>query len=111
MNNKITAGVELIRLERERQIDEEGFSIEKDYRFEDSDDLSLAGAIYALPFWFRENRDDGIPKLWPWMPEYYKPCPKDRVRELVKAGALIAAEIDRYLYEQQFKNEKQHDES
>ena len=27
--------------------------------------------------------------------EWWKPTPKNRVRELVKAGALIAAEIDR----------------
>jgi len=29
---------------------------------------------------------------------HWKPTPDDRVRELVKAGALIAAEIDRLNY-------------
>jgi hypothetical protein len=31
---------------------------------------------------------------WPWDAEWWKPSP-DSVRNLVKAGALIAAEIDR----------------
>lgn len=35
------------------------------------------------------------PLRWPWEAEAFKPTPDDRVRELVKAGALIAAEIDR----------------
>ena len=38
---------------------------------------------------------DGAPYLWPWRPSWWKPTPDDRVRELVKTGALIAAEIDR----------------
>ena len=33
--------------------------------------------------------------MWPWDLEWFKPSPYDRIRELVKAGALIAAEIDR----------------
>lgn len=39
------------------------------------------------------------PRYWPWEPGWWKPGKgnsyADRVRELVKAGALIAAEIDR----------------
>jgi hypothetical protein len=38
---------------------------------------------------------DGMPWLWPFAPERWKPSPSNRIRELVKAGALIAAEIDR----------------
>lgn len=34
------------------------------------------------------------PAAWPWDKEWWKPS-KDQVRNLVKAGALIAAEIDR----------------
>ena len=30
-----------------------------------------------------------------WEQKWWKPTPNDRVRELTKAGALIAAEIDR----------------
>jgi hypothetical protein len=32
--------------------------------------------------------------FWPWDQDWWKPSP-DPIRNLVKAGALIAAEIDR----------------
>ncbi len=32
--------------------------------------------------------------MWPWASKWWKPSP-DPIRNLVKAGALIAAEIDR----------------
>ena len=35
---------------------------------------------------------------WPWNVVWWKPTPDDRIRELAKAGALIAAEIDRLIY-------------
>ena len=34
-------------------------------------------------------------RFWPWREGEWKPTPDDRVRDLAKAGALIAAEIDR----------------
>jgi hypothetical protein len=37
----------------------------------------------------------GYLRFWPWTQRTFKPTPHDRIRELVKAGALIAAEIDR----------------
>lgn len=37
---------------------------------------------------------DKAPDAWPWDPSWWKPSP-DPIRNLVKAGALIAAEIDR----------------
>lgn len=37
---------------------------------------------------------DKAPDEWPWDPSWWKPSP-DPVANLVKAGALIAAEIDR----------------
>lgn len=39
---------------------------------------------------------DKAPDEWPWDPSWWKPSP-DVVSNLVKAGALIAAEIDRLL--------------
>jgi hypothetical protein len=35
--------------------------------------------------------------LWPWADTWYSPSPDNRIHELEKAGALIAAEIDRLL--------------
>lgn len=57
------------------------------------EELARAGAYYALPPHIRVN----FPELWPFEPEAFKPSPQDRLRELVKAGAMIAAEIDRQL--------------
>ena len=36
------------------------------------------------------------PGIWPWDHEFWKPS-EDQIRNLVKAGALIAAEIDRLI--------------
>lgn len=90
-------GIELIATERQRQIDGEGYSPEHDQAFEPDEELAIAAVCYALP---ASHRDTGYPRsvaptLWPWADQYWKPTPDDRVRELVKAGALIAAEIDR----------------
>jgi hypothetical protein len=87
-------GVGLIADERQRQIQVEGWSAAHDlghYR----DDLAIAGALYALPESERLYPSGKIPKGWPWEEQWWKPCPDNRIRELVKAGALIAAEIDR----------------
>lgn len=40
-----------------------------------------------------EGVAEGHP-FWPWGKQYWKPTPNDPRRQLVKAGALIAAAID-----------------
>jgi hypothetical protein len=94
--NKINlTGVERIAAERKRQIEEEGWTEKHDDQWEHGE-LAEAAATYAsLPHW--EGRFINWRKiLWPWDDEWYKP-ETDRIRELEKAGALIAAEIDRLL--------------
>lgn len=109
------SGVELIADERARQKLIEGWTPEHDDEHTGAQ-MAVAAACYALPARQRSLEDAHIemdaarglsdppmpyavkvrvPKLWPWDPEWWKPEPRDRVRELVKAGALIAAEIDR----------------
>ena len=88
-------GAEQIAAERRRQIDEEGWTEDHDAGH-DNESLALAAAVYATPadrrtFAFIDN----APAMWPWHTDDFKPTPNNRVRELVKAGALIAAEIDR----------------
>jgi hypothetical protein len=90
-------GVSLIAAERDRQQVEEGYTVEHDAGQAES--LLLAAGCYALhPFMFAVVAIDGsapsVPRGWPWSPEAWKPTPDDRIRELVKAGALIAAAID-----------------
>ena len=87
--------IELIAAERARQIAVEGWTPAHDDEYL-ADDLALAGAIYALPADLRpEVPGEQVPDYWPWDPKWWKPTPNDRVRELVKAGALIVAEIER----------------
>lgn len=82
--------------ERCRQIEKEGFDEDHDDSHCDGD-LAQAAACYALPPNWRRSTDLGGPTeplhFWPWGDEWWKPG--DRRRELVKAGALIAAEIER----------------
>jgi hypothetical protein len=87
-------GIELIAAERRRQVEAEGWTPEHDDEH-GRGELARAAACYALPHGLRPIRRP--PADWPWDDEWWKPTSKDRLRELVKAGALIAAEIDRLL--------------
>lgn len=83
------SGAELIAIERARQAFIEGWTPEHDDEHEDGE-LARAAACYADPVPWHP-----VPPRWPWERRWWKPSPEDRVRELMKAGALIAAEIDR----------------
>lgn len=95
---KTKTGVELIAKERRRQIRVERWDSGHDDEH-DEGQLAIAAACYALPEGVRARRVDQFQNLrstlWAWDEEWWKPTPHDRRRELVKAGALIAAEIDR----------------
>jgi hypothetical protein len=81
--------------ERKRQVDEEGWTPDHDAEH-DTEALAYAATCYATPADDRHHFDrESVPSAWPWADRFWKPTPDDRVRELVKAGALIAAEIDR----------------
>lgn len=80
-------GADLIKQERIRQIAVEGWTPEHDDKYTHGE-LWLAASCYI-------GLDDfeKAPELWPWLRKWWKP--KDRISNLVRAGALIAAEIDR----------------
>lgn len=107
------SGADLIRRERIRQVEQEGYSTEHDDEHDDGE-LALAAACYATPdpmmrtVLFPTTRAgqmdvhtfDEVPCDWPWGVDDWKPSsksklPEGRIRDLVKAGALIAAEIER----------------
>jgi hypothetical protein len=88
-------GIEMIAAERERQVSDEGFTDEHDDTHSGGE-LALAAACYAVPY------PDALAAGWSWPfePESFKRVSNgvsvdSRTVELVKAGALIAAEIDR----------------
>lgn len=96
------AGAGLIAAERARQRSAEGYDDAHDDAHT-TGEIASAAACYAIPLGFMVERGTfgssiGEPPLgWPWEPAAWKPSADDRIRELVKAGALIAAEIDRLL--------------
>ena len=89
MDDNKKTGVELISDERLRQIEVEGYDAEHDER-ETWDVFASAAISYIVAGLNPEMAMD----FWPWDEEYYKP--KDTLRNLERAGALIAASIDRY---------------
>lgn len=77
--------------ERRRQIDVEGWTAEHDDKMTDRS-LALAAAAYAAS---GALESDWAVRTWPmtWNKVWFKPT--TRRRDLVKAAALIVAEIER----------------
>lgn len=122
MNEPVRAGAVLIGLERKRQIIDEGWDAVHDENHLWGE-LATVGGLFALraadpegcgprEVYRLEQDSDEHPEeesfcfseMWPpsWLEEYdgrAEPIAdeKARLRLLVKAGALIAAEIDRWL--------------
>lgn len=88
-----TTGSELIAEERERQIAKEGWTPAHDDTHADGE-MGMAALSYILAADYRGQNPEEPLTYWPWDRSYFKPV-ADPVRNLVKAGALIAAEIDR----------------
>jgi hypothetical protein len=89
-----SSGAKLIEIERWRQMTEEGWTAEHDDREHGNGELADAAACYAISDWESPYFTNVRKNLWPWQKAWWKPS-SDRVRNLVKAGALIAAEIER----------------
>lgn len=92
--------------ERQRQIDQEGWTESHDDQHDDRS-LAAAAACYAKQYvgraWLLESFDDGAIRYqadkisgdWPdsWAEAWWKP--KNPRRDLVRAAALLIAEIER----------------
>ena len=93
-------GTQMIAAERERQQAVEGWTPEHDDLHVDAE-MTAAACCYAS---LARRQADGVIQSraenigpssgWPWEQAWWKPS-DDPIRNLVKAGALIAAEIDR----------------
>ncbi|WP_324022834.1 hypothetical protein RFF38_00260 [Pasteurella multocida] len=83
-----SVGVTLIASERQHQQSEKGFTLNSDTQYT-NDELVRAAMCYMQA----QSRHAIMPGLWSWGKNYWNP--KDRKQNLIRAGALIAAEIDR----------------
>ncbi len=104
-------GVQRIEDERARQKGAEGYSPTHDHEVNDKNELAWAAVCYAAPGRVYVRKDfAGSVKFtdpWPWSDSsdrrqydgnvLLKPTREQYIRQLEKAGALIAAEIDRLL--------------
>lgn len=107
---RTTEGVRRIAAERIRQIEDKGYTAEHDAHHSGDNlmegALARAGAAYALQSY------NSVSEPWTFWPfrEGFRPaftgppddlndvaCNEARIRDLERAGALIAAEIDRLI--------------
>lgn len=82
------AAIRSIAHERQRQIEGEGWTPERDDQYQQGE-LAKAAAGYVL----HVLADQSWRSIWPFAPQWFKPA--DPRRMLVKAGALVVAEIQR----------------
>lgn len=88
------SGATLIAAERRRQAVDEGYLADHDDNHVHGELLAAADVYLRSARYPGAMSGDSRPEGWPW-PE---PCrPTTPIRDLIKAGALIAAEIDRRL--------------
>lgn len=90
-----SAGIQELLVERRRQVRVEGLDPERDQQYEEGE-LADAAATYA--YWAyhlgqRKGTLDQTPRTWTLPPEQWKPASQRQM--LIKAGALILAELDR----------------
>lgn len=93
-------GAALIAAERRRQVEVEGWTAEHDDAHDCGEMVEAAicyaeqakGRGWVSPEKYRQDEVDPFGD-WPWDESWWKP--QTPIRDLVRAGALIAAEIDR----------------
>lgn len=93
-------GIALVAIERARQVRDEGWSSGHDDEHV-AGELARAAVAYGITavwqqfaVWPPVAGEPAEEIEWPWLDHWYKPGPTAE-QTLVKAGALIAAEIDR----------------
>lgn len=92
--------IEEIAAERKRQVEAEGFDATHDDQHSNGE-ISDAALCYGNEVRWRrmfgktveKSLIQGPPAAWPWAREWWKP--KNDRRDLIRAAALIVAEIER----------------
>ncbi|WP_421983411.1 hypothetical protein [Roseibium sp.] len=91
----LSEGVDHIAWERHHHLDFLGFGPERDDKYTDRQ-LAKAALCYLTHAAYPDKLRDSltfVPAEWPWDPIWWKP--QSRIDDLIRAGSLIAAEIDR----------------
>jgi hypothetical protein len=92
----LSSGALAMLAERRRQVDVEGYTPEHDDAHGRGEMASAAAAYAYVSGLVPHDRRYGVgyaPAWWPWLTGWWKP--RDPRRNLIRAGALIIAEIDR----------------
>jgi hypothetical protein len=94
---RLSAGARDVIAERLGQQKREGFTSQRDdgYVYDELTNAAIAYVLSAQSPTLREFRPIGVPSVWPdnWDEKWFKPVgPR---RDLVKAAALLIAEVDR----------------
>lgn len=85
--------IELMRLERIRQVKVKHYTLKGDRAYSHRELLRAAmGYLAYVTFGLNSH----IPSYWPWSVKAWRPA-VDPIKTLVKAGALIAAHVDKLL--------------
>jgi len=88
-----TKAIQDVLAERNRQIEGECFSSARDDTYINGE-LAKAGGCYALAStYYHSDPFSAVVTVWPWADEWLKPTTPRR--DLIKAAALIIAEIER----------------
>jgi len=92
----LSRGAEMIAQERHRQITIEGYGAKHDDAHVESELVLAARAYLRRVLFLGSCRHHADMYEWPFEPKFFKPG-TNRIQALAKAGAFIAAEIDRLI--------------
>lgn len=95
----MNTGIEIIAKERQRQIDYVGPKPETHCKVDDCElrKAALSYAFVHIHFKTQSEKNSTPPVLFPFDKKFWNPNKLDDIKNLAKAGAYIAAEIDRLL--------------
>ena len=88
----MSKALEDITAERHRQQADEGWTPEHDDTHTGGE-MACAAAVYAVSAAMPGERQRAFNRYWPWDRQWFKPA--EARRDLVRAAALLIAEIER----------------
>lgn len=99
LNLPASGGAARITAERARQVEVEGYYADADDKYTEGE-LVRGAMAYLVATKTAYPEATYASALWPWKADTFKP--KDAIRNLEKAGAMISAEIDRLIRRQSY---------